>query len=86
MSEVVRQRPGWVFGSTSPEAVGTMENTAAVAEVAVRAAAGIIGVRVVTALVRHHPILSLLFASGIGYVLGHGRSVAPDKVPSAKGR
>lgn len=72
MSEVARDRSGWLSRSTSPEAVGAMANAAAAAEIAVRAAAGILGVRVVTGLVRDHPLFTLLLACGAGYVLGNG--------------
>ena len=86
MSEVARQRSGWVFGSTSPEAVGAMENAAAAAEIAVRAAAGIMGVRVLTVLVRDHPLLSLVLASGIGYMLGHEWRVGRGQATSVQDR
>jgi hypothetical protein len=72
MSEAVRERSGWVTRPRSPEVVGVMANAAAATEIAVRAAAGIMGVRAVTGLVRDHPMLSILLASGIGYLLGNG--------------
>jgi hypothetical protein len=66
MSEAVRARSD----STSPEIVGALANTAAAAEMAVRAAAGAVGVSLVISIVRNHPVLSLLLATGVGYLLG----------------
>jgi hypothetical protein len=42
-----------------------------VAEVAVRIAAGAIGVEALTGLVRDYPVASLLLASAVGYMLGN---------------
>ena len=72
MSEAVRVRSGWTSRQTSPQVAGAMANTAAAAELAVRAAVGAVGVTVVTRLVRDHPLLTVLLAAGIGYVLGNG--------------
>ena len=72
MSQAVRERSGWVSSPAPPEAVGAMANATAAAEIAVRAAAGVIGVQAVTAMVRDHPLLSILVATGIGYLLGNG--------------
>ncbi len=72
MSEAVRERTGWLSRPTSPEAIGAMANIAAAGEIAVRAAAGVMGVRAVAGLVRDHPLLSVLLASGLGYVFGNG--------------
>ena len=85
MSEVVRDRAGWVSRPASPEVVGAMANAAAAAEIAVRAAAGVLGVRVVTGMVRDHPLFSLLLACGVGYVVGNGRRGGRGQATSARG-
>jgi hypothetical protein len=84
MSEVARERSGWVFRPTSPEFVGTMATVAAAGEIAVRAAAGVVGVRVVTGLVRDHPLLSILLATGLGYVFGNGWHVRRGQAAAAQ--
>jgi hypothetical protein len=71
MSEAVRVRPGWGCRPTSSEVVGAMTNTAAAAEIAVRAAVGAAAVTAVIRLVRNHPLLSVLLAAGIGCALGN---------------
>lgn len=70
MSEAVQNRSGW--SAASPEVVGAMANTAAAAEIAVRAAAGAVGVQTAARLVRDYPVLTLLAATGIGYLVGRG--------------
>jgi hypothetical protein len=70
MSGAIRTRSAWV-GPISSKAAGVVPNTAAV-EVALRIAVGAMGVEVLTGVVRRHPLLSLLLASGIGYVFGNG--------------
>lgn len=70
MSEAVRVRSGWGRPSP-PEFVGAMANGAAAAEIAVRIAAGAIGVETLTGVIRDYPVASLLLASGVGYMLGH---------------
>ena len=72
MSQAVRERSGWITRPASPEVGGAMANAAMAAEIAISATAGVMGVRAVTGLVRDHPLLSILLASGIGYVLGNG--------------
>jgi hypothetical protein len=58
--------------SPSPEVVGTMANAAASAELAMRAAVGAASVEALSRSVRRHPVLSLAFATGLGYLLGGG--------------
>jgi len=77
MSEVVRVRSRW---TPRPETVQVVTNTAAVAEVAARAAVGAMGVRAVITVVRDHPVLTILLASGIGYLLGSGLRTRPARV------
>ncbi len=67
----VRVRSGWIGRQPSPEFVGAMANGAAAAEIAVRVAAGAVGVEAFTGLVREYPVVSLLVASGVGYLLGN---------------
>ena len=77
MSEAVRVRSDW---GSRPTSTGALADTAAAAEIAVRAAAGAVGVSVVISIVRNHPVLSLLLATGIGYLLGkewHLREARP---------
>jgi hypothetical protein len=62
----------------SPTTVGAIANTAAAAEIAMRGAVGSISVRAMIRLVREHPMLSLILASGIGYILGAGRRPRGD--------
>jgi hypothetical protein len=77
MSQAVHTRTGWLR-SSSPEAAGAMAHTAATAEIAVRIAAGTVAVRVLTSLVRDHPLLSLLAACGAGYLIGQGWLSKPE--------
>lgn len=84
MSEAVRVRSSWVPRPTSPEVVGAMANTAAAAEIAVRAAAGAVGVRAITALIRDYPLLSVLLASGAGFLLGNGWRVRRSRSEAAR--
>jgi hypothetical protein len=86
MSDVVRDRSGWVSRPTSPEAVGRMAHATAAAEIAVRAAVGVMTVRVATGLVRDHPLFSLLLACGVGYVLGTGWRVGRGQATSSRRR
>jgi hypothetical protein len=81
MPQAVRVRSGWFSRSAPPPAPKApvpraapkpTVSTAAAAELAARAAAGVLGVRAVTRMVRDHPLLTLLFACGVGYVAGNG--------------
>jgi hypothetical protein len=63
-----------------------MANTAAVAEVAARAAVGAMGVRAMITVVRDHPVLTILLASGIGYLLGSGLRTRPATVGTSAAR
>jgi hypothetical protein len=83
MSEAVRERSRWVTHPASPEFAGAMANAAAAAEIAVRTAVGVIGVRTITGLVRDHPLLSILLASGIGYMFGNGWRVGRGQAAGA---
>lgn len=82
MSEAVRVRSGWVSGP-SPKAVGAMADTASAAEIAVRLAAGAVAVQVAIRMVRDHPLLSVLLASGIGYLLGNGWRARRDRAETS---
>jgi hypothetical protein len=84
MSEVVRGR--WMSEQASPEVAKAMADTASAAELAIRAAAGVLGVRAVTVLVRHHPILSLMLAVGVGYVVGKGWMLDQDLETAPRAR
>jgi hypothetical protein len=68
----------------SQQFVGTMANTAAAAEIAVRGVVGTISVQAIIAAVRDHPMLSLLLASGIGYLVGSGRRPRVEPAPMKK--
>jgi hypothetical protein len=50
-----------------------MVTVGGVAEVAVRAVVGIAGVQALIYAVREHPVLCLLFATGIGFFVGSDR-------------
>jgi hypothetical protein len=66
--------------------VGAMANTAAAAEIAVRGAVGTVSVQAIIGAVRDHPMLSLLLASGIGYLIGSGRRPRVEPAPIKNGR
>jgi hypothetical protein len=83
MSQAVHERSRWATHPASPETAGALVNAAAAAEIAVRAAAGILGVRVITGLVRDHPLLSILLASGIGYMFANGWRVGRGQAAGA---
>jgi hypothetical protein len=84
MSRAVRIRRGRVSDPTAAEFGETMANTAGAAELAIRAAVGAVGVQAVTALVREHPVVSLLIATGVGYWLGRRWWVRHDQASRPK--
>jgi len=69
-----------------PRIAGAMAKTAAAAEIAARGAIGSMSAQALCAAVRDHPVLSLVLASGIGYLFGCGqrshreRSQLPEAV------
>jgi len=85
MSEAVRVRSDWGSRPTSPELTGALANTAAAAELAVRAAAGAVGVSIVIGIVRNHPVLSILLATGVGYLCGKEWHTRQSQPPVAAG-
>ncbi len=64
-----RQAPG----AAPQKFVGAMADTAAAAEIAVRGVVGSVSVRAIIGAVREHPMLSLILASGVGYLVGNTR-------------
>jgi hypothetical protein len=70
----------------SQKFVGAMSNTAAAAEIAVRGAVGTVSVQAIISAVRDHPMLSLMLASGIGYLVGAGRRPRAEPAPIKNGR
>ncbi len=83
MSEAARARSGWALRPNSPEVGGAMANTAAVAEIAARAAVGTVGVQAVISLVRNRPLLAILLAVGVGYAFGYSGSATAKPRPNA---
>lgn len=65
---------------------GAMADTAAAAEIVVRGAVGSVSVQAITGVVREHPMLSLVLASGIGYLIGTTRRRRGDTPPVKNGR
>jgi hypothetical protein len=59
-----------------------MASTAAAAEIAVRGAVGSVSVQAITGAVRDHPMLSLVLASGIGYLVGSSRRPRAEPGPT----
>lgn len=70
----------------SQKFVGAMASTAAAAEIAVRGAVGSVSVQAITGAVRDHPMLSLVLASGIGYLIGSSRRPPAEPAPTKNGR
>ena len=70
----------------SQKVVGAIANTAAAAEIAVRGVVGSMSVQAITGAVRDHPMLSLVLASGIGYLVGSGRGPRDRSQPIRNGR
>jgi hypothetical protein len=68
MAEVVRIRSERPSRNTARVVAGT----AGAAEVVAKAAVGIVSVRMVSGVVRDHPVLTLLLATGLGYLFGNG--------------
>jgi hypothetical protein len=68
MAEVVRIRSD--VPSHNKERVAAA--AAGAAEVAAKAAVGIMSVRMMSGVVRDHPVLTLLLATGLGYLFGNG--------------
>ena len=55
------------------QAVRTSEvaaNAGSVAEIVIRAAAGVMGTQALARIVRTSPLMAILLASGVGYLLG----------------
>jgi hypothetical protein len=76
MSQAVRGSDQWVPTQTP---VGGTANTAAAAELAVRAVVAVVGVQAISVAVRRHPWLSLFFATGLGYLFGTGWAAGPAR-------
>jgi hypothetical protein len=69
MSEAADTSGRW---TSSRETAGGLVNSAAAAEIALRAVVGVMSVRALSSAVREHPWLTLFFATGIGYLAGNG--------------
>jgi len=63
----------WTHSPSSQDAAEAMANAAGAVEIAASAAVGLAAVRALTRAVRGQPLLSLLFAAGVGYLLGKRR-------------
>jgi hypothetical protein len=86
MSQAVHAGSSQATRAPPQKFMGAMADTAAAAEIAVRVAVGSISVQAIAAAVREHPILSLVLASGIGYLVGNSRRSRGERPAMKNGR